>query len=106
MFGGEHILRLQDREEAEVWGKEERANQFAAKLLRHSQIYKFFLLKRKYISEYRVLDCADKVQVHPGVVVGALQHQKVLNPRNLNKYKHSVLDKIPSEHCIENQDES
>ena len=82
--------------------KEQRANDFAAELLNHLKIFEFFKYKKKYISEFRVRDCADTLQIHPGIIVGALQRKKILSPRNLNKFKKSVLDQIPSEYKIEN----
>lgn len=92
---------IDDMDRKPVDQKEERANQFASKLLKHPDIFRFFRTRRKYISEFRVIRCAEKVNVHPAVIVGALQYTGWLSVRNLNKFKEKVKPKIPKKYVIQ-----
>jgi len=42
------------------------------------------------MSEERVRAYAAEAGVHPGIVVGFLQHEKFLGPRNLNEFKEPI----------------
>ena len=81
--------------------QEKQANRLALKMIRANQIKKYFKHFDKYISEYRVKDCAAEVGVSPALVVGVLQHEGKLSRRNLNRLKESVSEKIPRKYWAE-----
>jgi HTH-type transcriptional regulator/antitoxin HigA len=66
--------------------EEEMANNFAATVLKHKKIYTYFNGLGR-ISGLRVKQCAQELEVHSGVIVGFLQHEKKLSYRNLNDHK-------------------
>ncbi len=76
--------------------EETRANDFAAEALKHEEIHHYFKGLAR-ISGLRIEECADKLGIHPGIIVGYLQHEKMLSYRNLNDFKlciESILSKI------------
>lgn len=76
--------------------EEEEANDFAGRVLKHEEISRYFKALSR-ISGLRIQQCAHELEVHPGIVVGFLQHEKMLSYRNLNKYKiciENILNKI------------
>jgi len=81
--------------------KEHQANAFALKMIRAEDIKYYFKGINTYISEWRVNDCAEQVGVSPALVVGVLQHEGKLSPRNLNRFKETVSDKIPKQYWAE-----
>ncbi len=81
--------------------KEKQADRFALKMIKAGEIQEYFRPFSKYISEYRVKDCAQKVGVSSAIVVGVLQHDRKLSPRNLNRLKEPVSDKIPRKYWAE-----
>ncbi len=68
------------------------ANDLAGEWLIPLNEYKRFVksLKPECISEAQVLDFAEKISRHPGIVVGRLQHDGLLSHRQLNKYHISI----------------
>ncbi|MCH7546625.1 MAG: helix-turn-helix domain-containing protein [Planctomycetes bacterium] len=63
---------------------EERASEEAASMLIPAhEIQSFILRKRPYFSAKSIIQFANKIQIHPGIVVGQLQY------RNAIKYSHS-----------------
>jgi len=79
--------------------KEREANQLASRMIKSESVLKWFKPFRQYVSEPRVLLCAQELQIHPSVIVGILQHHKMLDRRNLNKFKTSISERIPSK-CL------
>lgn len=75
--------------------REREADLLAAQWLRHERILSICEPFSGYISRDRVETCANKVGVHPAIVVGTLQHHGVLSFKNLNDLKGSVLEQIP-----------
>lgn len=76
--------------------EEGEANNFAAQVLKHEEIHHYFKGLAR-ISGLRVEQCAQELEIHPGIVVGFLQHEKMLSYRNLNDFKlciESILSKI------------
>lgn len=72
---------------------EDEANNFAGHVLKYSQICQRFKgLDR--ISELRIKECASQENLHPGIIVGYLQYEKMLSYRNLNHLKVCVKDTL------------
>jgi HTH-type transcriptional regulator/antitoxin HigA len=66
--------------------EEREANFFAAELLKYEEIRHHFKGLAR-ISGLRVEQCAQELGIHPGIIVGFLQHEKLLSYRNLNDFK-------------------
>lgn len=62
------------------------ADQFAADLLLETNAYRAFAAPRRF-SAARVCAFADSQNVCPGIVVGRLQHDKLLPPTHLNRLR-------------------
>ena len=67
--------------------QEEEADAFARECLGMDAMRAFATASRGRMSEERVCAYAEEARVHPGIVVGFLQHEKFLSPRKLNDYK-------------------
>lgn len=64
---------------------EERANQEAAStLIAPTEISRFILRKQPYFSAKSIIQFANRIQIHPGVVVGQLMYRKAI------KFTHST----------------
>lgn len=70
--------------------RENEADAFARGCLGMDAMRTFARSWRGRMSEERVCAYAEKTHVHPGIVVGFLQHEKFLSPRKLNDYKEPV----------------
>jgi HTH-type transcriptional regulator/antitoxin HigA len=70
------------------------ANELAGEWLVPMVEYKRFVksLKPERISESQVVEFAEKINRHPGIVVGRLQHDEILTYRQLNKYRINIDD--------------
>lgn len=63
---------------------EERANEEAASMLiPQDELERFILRKRPYFSSKSIIQFANRIKMHPGVIVGQLQYRKAI------KYTHS-----------------
>ena len=69
---------------------ESAANAFAQTCLGMADMLSFAKSSRRRLTEARILDYAEEAGVHPGIVVGFLQHEKLLSNRNLNDLKEPV----------------
>lgn len=68
--------------------KEQEANAFAANWLIPSQSYEAWVsAKKAFINEQMIRQFAERVGIHPGIVVGRLQHDKILKPVFCNDLK-------------------
>lgn len=93
--------RLEQGTTPEGSAKEDKANDFAISLLKVDEILAFFRPYNHYISRLRVEDCSRTLRLHPGIIVGVLQHHGILLKRNLNEYKKNVYDFIPAVYLVE-----
>ena len=68
--------------------KEDEANKFAADFLIPPQFYKRFLrIHGPRISKKAICDLAQAIGIAPGIIVGRLQHDKILPPSHCNGLK-------------------
>ena len=65
---------------------EKKADSFAAKILIPNELYNTFV-KTKNISEEEIEKFSKKVNIAPGIVVGRLQHDKVISYKSFNNFK-------------------
>ncbi|MCG8570541.1 MAG: HigA family addiction module antitoxin [Spirochaetes bacterium] len=75
--------------------KEIEADQFVRKILNVDKIIDDTNPYKNYFSEQRLLAISDKYGIHPSVLVGILQFNKLVSYRSLNQYKKNIMDKIP-----------
>jgi HTH-type transcriptional regulator/antitoxin HigA len=92
---------LDDLDESSTSIKEKEADDFALKIVKAKEIAKSFQASHHYISEAKVKECCEKLQLHPALIVGYLQHNHALDRRNLNRFKVNVSHLIPTEYWIE-----
>lgn len=67
--------------------EEEQADEFASGQLIPSKDYKAFLSSRRKFERIDILSFADQIAVHPGIVVGRLQHDKIIPYSHFNDMK-------------------
>jgi HTH-type transcriptional regulator / antitoxin HigA len=75
--------------------KEKEADIYAAKLLRVDDILAAAEPYAKYMTEARLMEIAKSVGIDASVVLGILQHNRVLDYRSLPQFRRTVLDQIP-----------
>jgi HTH-type transcriptional regulator/antitoxin HigA len=69
--------------------REEEANRFAADVLIPPRMWKEFLIQGNFYKD-SVKRFAEKAGIHPGIVVGRLQKEKVIKPQWLNDLRERV----------------
>ena len=69
--------------------KEKEADQFAQKMLLPSSALRF-INKIKPITETVIFDFAKKYDTHPGIIVGQLQHERIISFKQLNYLKTKI----------------
>lgn len=82
---------LEKDAEPEKEEEEKQANDFAYEVLKYDDIHNAFA-QNKRISRIEVLQCAQNLQIHPGIIVGYLQRHEMLSYSNLNELKESIKD--------------
>lgn len=80
---GDHVV------DPEMQQIEEEANRFAAEILIPPESLAEFVKARDFSND-AIYDFADRVGVGPGIVVGRLQHEKILAPHQGNKLKQTL----------------
>ncbi len=73
--------------------KEREADDFAKRILKIPEILRVFS-KGQRVSRVKVMRCAEILETHPSIVVGALQFAKKLNYKSLNDLKEPVRDRL------------
>ena len=91
--GDEVLDDLKDDAES---AEEKAADELAERYIRKPEILSFCMPFKQYLSRERIKRCASELGVHPGIVVGTLQHAGLLSYTNLNDFKYPVLDTIPA----------
>ncbi len=92
---------IDNLDEIDTEDKEQAADKLAEKMMRAQEILKFFKPFKKYVSRERVLSCARDLNLGPEIIVGVLQHHKILSLRNLNNFKSQILRNIPDKYLVE-----
>ena len=65
---------------------EEEADKFAQQILIPDNMYYSFIANQRF-SDKDIVNFADRIGIHPGVVFGRLQHDNLLNPNRGSQYK-------------------
>ena len=76
---------------------EAEANQHASCQLKHEEIYKHLKPKLNYLSVQAILDCSNKLHIHPAVIIGKLAHEKTISYANQSLFNENVLDWIDAD---------
>lgn len=86
---GKREMFLEDDQEAseDAWAREAEADRFAADFLIPPQQMSGFHPKGQHFSQQDVIEFAQRLGIAPGIVVGRLQHDGILDPQNLNGLK-------------------
>jgi HTH-type transcriptional regulator / antitoxin HigA len=77
--------------------KELEANTLASKHLKHPEILEFLQLYFDYLTVSKIVECAETVNVHPAIIIGALAFNKTISFRNINLFNENVLELIPND---------
>lgn len=83
-------------------GFEQEANEFASELLKAKAIIDIFDLYKGYIPRNLIFATAKQLNLHPGIIVGILQHNELLQRSYLNRLKDKVALSIPKQYYVEN----
>jgi HTH-type transcriptional regulator / antitoxin HigA len=75
---------------------EKEADTFAAKILKHNEIYSYFANNIKYITSEKIESCSKYLNVHKAIIVGALAFRKTLSYKYLHKYTEPIEDILQS----------
>jgi len=65
------------------------------------QIIDFFKDSLNYITELQIHSCADKFNVHPALIIGALAHKKIISFAHLHVFNKDILPLIPKKYFVE-----
>lgn len=77
--------------------EEKEANSIAAKYLKHPEILSFMQPYFSYLTMPKIEECAERIKIHPSIIIGALAFNNTISYRNLNLFKENVLEYIPGE---------
>ncbi len=81
--------------------QETEANQMAQKALKHEEILEFFKNSMHYKTREQIVECAENLEIHKSIVVGALAYNDFLSYKHTHEFKEDVWSKIPFEYLIE-----
>jgi HTH-type transcriptional regulator / antitoxin HigA len=71
------------------------ANELAQKVLKHPEIMAFFAGKTDYLQTPQIRACAQTLEIHPCLVIGALTHTRKLHHSRLHEFNEDFMPKIP-----------
>jgi Zn-dependent peptidase ImmA (M78 family) len=94
LYGGKREKFI-DVDNQEITDEERSADAFASEQLIPAERLKTFL-ENTEISVSTIKEFADEIDIHPGIVVGRLQHDKILQYNNLIGLKEKFIIKEES----------
>jgi HTH-type transcriptional regulator/antitoxin HigA len=77
---------------------EKEANSMASIALKHPKILNKLEPKFGYLTKGNIVDCAEQLNVHPSIIIGALAFNDTISFRNLRLFNENVLYLIPEEY--------
>lgn len=80
--------------------KEREADDLASGMLEVNEVLNFFKGKTRYISRRQISECSDEQKIAPGIIVGVLQFYGKMSRKNLNRFKETIIEKIPGNHFV------
>ncbi len=81
---------------------EQEADEFASELLKTKAIIDIFDIYKGYIRQKLIFLTAEQLKLHPGIIVGILQYNELLQRKYLNGLKEVVSSSIPDKYFAEN----
>jgi HTH-type transcriptional regulator / antitoxin HigA len=91
-----------DIESNETNQQEIEANELAQKVLKHPEIMAFFDGKTDYLQTPQIRACAQTLDIHACLVIGALTHTRKVHHSRLHEFNEDLISKIP-EHFLLDQ---
>ena len=89
-----------DSDSQEMNQMESEANQEAAKMLRHEEIFNA-LGRKDYLSSPSITEAANQIGVHPCIIIGALSHEKTSYHKRLQEFNEDIMGLIPDIYHVE-----
>ncbi|HRP01175.1 MAG TPA: HigA family addiction module antitoxin [Candidatus Kapabacteria bacterium] len=80
---------------------ENEADEFASLILKHKDIFNFFNEDIKYITKAQIQECSEILNIHQGIIIGALAHKKTISYAHLHKFTEEINSKIPLRYFVE-----
>lgn len=77
---------------------EKEADNKAAVVLKHPEIYEALKPRLKYLGQQSIIQCAHDFQVHPAIIIGKLVFEKQISYANQSLFNENVLQKINPEY--------
>ncbi|MDP4277014.1 MAG: HigA family addiction module antitoxin [Bacteroidota bacterium] len=82
--------------EKDIDNFEKEANHYASSKLKHNELYEYLKPKLNYLTKQAIVDCSERLQIHPAIIIGKLAHEKTISYANQNLFNDDVLKKIDS----------
>ncbi len=84
--------------------KEEDANRMANDALLHDKILEYLEDSLNYLTEGDIYSCAEKFDIHPSIIIGALAHRKIISFAHIHTFSkdRDIMSLIPEKYFIEN----
>lgn len=99
---GEKTPFVLDNLREETTDKQEiEANTLASKQLKHTEILEFLEPFFNYLTVPKIQECAQAVNIHPAIIIGALAFNKTISFRNINLFNENVMELIPAKFVYE-----
>jgi HTH-type transcriptional regulator/antitoxin HigA len=86
---------LDNLHEENIDTKDKEANILAAKHLKHYEILSFLEPCFNYLTLPKIQECAETINIHPAIIIGALAFNKTISFRNINLFSENVMEYIP-----------
>jgi HTH-type transcriptional regulator / antitoxin HigA len=80
---------------------EKEANEEAQRLLKYADIYEALHGNIGHLTSSQILSVADKIGVHPSIVIGAMSRVKDQYYKRLNEFKGDLMSQIPEQYHVE-----
>jgi len=96
-LNAEHPFILDNLRDGTIDELEEEANQLASEKLRHPEIISFLDPYLNYLTTSKIEVCAEKLNIHPAIIIGKLAFDKKISYSNQSLYNENVLDSIDAE---------
>lgn len=101
--GGEMIMDDLYSKDQEISKREEEANSMANEALLHDQIMDFLSDSLNYLMESDIYACAEKFDIHPSIIIGALAHRKIISFAHIHTFSKDkdIMNLIPEKYFVE-----
>ncbi len=100
---GDMILDDLYSKDQETDKKEDDANKMANDALLHDKIMEYLNDSLNYLTEGDIYSCAEKFDIHPSIIIGALAHRKIISFAHIHTFSRDkeIMSLIPQKYFIE-----